>query len=78
MKQQLIQDQRQILTPLLVQQIEILTLPLPELREKLLEEAEKNPLIRLEQPIPSPEKRVVKRQPLSTVPDFVFENQTEH
>ncbi|MFN4216481.1 MAG: RNA polymerase factor sigma-54 [Brevinematales bacterium] len=77
MKQQLIQDQRQILTPLLVQQMEILTLPLPELREKLLEEAERNPLIRLEHPLPSPEKRVVKRPRLSTAPDFVFENQTE-
>ncbi|NPV38425.1 RNA polymerase sigma-54 factor RpoN [Brevinematales bacterium NS] len=78
MKQQLIQDQRQILTPLLVQQMEILTLPLPELREKLLEEAERNPLIRLENPLPSPEKRVVRRQSLPTAPDFVFENQTEH
>lgn len=78
MKQQLYQDQRQILTPLLVQQMEILTLPLPELRERLLEEAEKNPFIRLENPLSFPEKRVVKRHVLPTAPDFVFENKTEN
>jgi RNA polymerase sigma-54 factor len=75
MKPQIFQDQRQILTPLLVQQMELLSLPLPELREKILEEAEKNPLIKLENPIPSSAPR--KRQPsLMTAPDFVFENQS--
>ncbi|MCX7883276.1 MAG: RNA polymerase factor sigma-54 [Brevinematales bacterium] len=78
MKPQLVQDQRQILTPLLVQQMEILTLPLPELREKLFEEAERNPFIRLEKPLPGPDKRIPRRQSLPTAPDFVFENRAEN
>lgn len=74
MKQQLVQDQRQILSPLLVQQMEMLTLPLPELRERILEEAEKNPLIKLENPTRSYHQKY-RKQSLSTAPDFVFENQ---
>jgi len=78
MKQQIVQDQRQILTPLLVQQMELLTLPLPELREKILEEAERNPLIRLEKPLSPLSRHSLKRPPLPTAPEFVLENQADH